>query len=478
MFLSVLFFLGLVSAGLSIPNYTVSKSTFEPGDVGIATITVTNPTGSARVTGITMTIFNPSDIIISSSPRMADIDSGGTAIVSLPVRIAKETKPGIYLVNVDFTGFTSGTIGQTSVTNTVSIPFTVVHVPIISMDAQDDLISGVDTISINITNNGGPASQARIRLAGTSDIALFGSNEYYVGTLAGPQKILLSLDARSADDGPVDVPFILTYNDEIGTTHTDTITLRLTVKNDKLDLRFNQLSPIKTREAGMLKLEVENSGEQISDVRISFTGAGFRLTDSGEIKIGDLAANEKAIVTANVLPILSPGLNLVGAKVSWVEKGISKEQEMDIPITIASDSDVAVYLESKPSPLVSGTEHTISVLVSNIGSYGIDNVDVGISSGAFTLLDITPRQYVGSLAQDDFSTVQFRVMTKSPAGEHPITINVRYRDASGEWVNKALSQSASITAPASTGNGTNLMLLVAGAVAVVLVWYFKFRKKG
>jgi uncharacterized membrane protein len=250
------------------------------------------------------------------------------------------------------------------------------------------------------------------------------------------------------------------------------------VKNEKLDLRFNQLSSITTREDGTLSLEVENNGEDIKDVRISFTDASFKLTDVSEIKVGDLTSNEKTTISANVLPTLTPGLNLVSAKVTWVEKDVSKEQTMNIPITITSDSDIAVYLESKPSPLTSGVEHTISVLVSNIGSYSIDNVDVGLNSDAFDLVDITPRQYIGSLEQDDFSTVQFKVRMKNVGGEAPISINVKYRDASGDWVTKAITQSANVTSPVSNGNGTLLLGGFVVLVVVILIWYFKFRKKG
>ena len=44
--------------------------------------------------------------------------------------------------------------------------------------------------------------------------------------------------------------------------------------------------------------------------------------------------------------------------------------------------------EAKPVPLVLNGQHTISVLVSNLGSYRIDNVDVSVSSPALSSLDI------------------------------------------------------------------------------------------
>ena len=175
---------------------------------------------------------------------------------------------------------------------------------------------------------------------------------------------------------------------------------------------------------------------------------------------------------------LAPGLNLVPAKIAWTERDVRKEQDANIPITIGSDADVSVYLESKPSPLRADQDHTISVLVSNIGSYSIDNVDVGLNSSAFEPLDITPRQYIGSLAKDDFSTVQFKVRVIAGQGDYPVSVNVRYRDASGEWVTKTLTQTASVKAPESGGSGTLYLVGGIAVLAVMGLWFFRFRKKG
>ena len=276
----------------------------------------------------------------------------------------------------------------------------------------------------------------------------------------------------------VGIPLTLKYDDELGISHTDNSTLRLTVKNEVLDLRFNQLQPLVTRQDDLLSLEVTNNGQALSDVRLSFTNSSMRLKDKNEMVMGDLGPGEKKSISATVYNDLTPGLNLVGAKISWIERDIRKEQQLDIPLTIGSDADVSVYLDAKPSPLTAGLEHTISVLVSNVGSYGIDNVDVGISSPAFESLDITPRQYIGSLAKDDFSTVQFKVRAGASPGDYPVTINVRYRDASGEWVTKSIDQTASLKAAASNGGGTIYLLIGLAAIAAAAVWYFKLRKKG
>jgi hypothetical protein len=124
-----------------------------------------------------------------------------------------------------------------------------------------------------------------------------------------------------------------------------------------------------------------------------------------------------------------------------------------------------------------GGEHTISVLVSNLGSYSIENVDVSLSSPALRSKDISDIQYIGGLQRDDFSTVQFLMEVNATGpGTHPVDIEINYRDLSGEWKSKSLEQSISVY------NGTveeesPLPLLLGAGIVVVLVWWFKFRKK-
>jgi uncharacterized membrane protein len=475
MFLAVL--AGVSYAGISVSNFTISRGSYQPGDVGIATITVTNPVGTPRVSGLAMTIYNPKEVSVSGSSTLSDIESGGMAVVSIPFKISSDAKPGIYLVSVSFTGFSqqAGSTTQTVTTNSVALPIIVVHSPILSLATDKPVIGGIDSVVLTVINNGGAAKELRVSTSGT--VGLYGSDEVYVGNLTDRVNLSVTLDARNASDGPLDVPFVLTYNDELGNPHTTTATLRVTVKNEVLDLRFNQVTPLITGKEGNLTLRVLNNGGDLSDVRISFVNSSLSLKDLSEIKIGDLAAGQSVTVSALVHNDLTPGLNLVASKVTWTEKDIRKEQATNIPISIDSDADVGVYLEAKPSPLEAGQETTISVLVSNVGSYGIDNVDVGLSSPDFQSLDVTPRQYIGSLAKDDFSTVQFKVLPNS-AGDYPINVNVMYRDASGDWVNKTITQNATVSPAPSGDAGSTYAVLGIVVIAALALWWFKFRKKG
>jgi hypothetical protein len=478
MVLAFVLLAGMASAGISVTNYSVSQGSFKPGASGVATLTLTNPSGSERVSGLTMSISSPQEITVSGAPPLADIMSGGSAVVSMPIKIKADARPGIYLLNVIFTGYerSADAATQLPVTNAVSIPIIILNPPILSLSADNEVISGIQAVNFSVMNNGGPAKNLRISIPSTSPVALFKVNELYVGNVSGTATAAAVLDARSASDGAVDVQFNISYEDELGISHSDAPSLRLTVKNEVLDLRFNQLAELTTRKEGTLSLEVVNNGESISDVRLSFANATMQIKDKNEIKIGDLAPGERKTVSASVYNELEPGLNPVRAKISWVERDIRKEQYMDIPLTITSDADVGVYLEAKPLPLTLGGQHTITVQVSNLGTYPIENVDVSLSSPALRTMDISDRQYIGGLQTDDFSSVQFLTQVNATGeGSYPIYLDVRYRDSSGEWKNKTVVQQVTLHASLQAAESPLPLLALLGAAAVA-VWYFRFRK--
>jgi len=482
--LAALFILlmGIIHAGISVTNFSVSQDSFKPGGNGILTIVVTNPVTAGvqayKMTGVSVTAYPPPEIAINAPSNIGDIDAGGSTIVSMPFKVGSDAKSGVYVVELQLRGFSQSatTAGQDVYAKSATVPVTVVNTPLLGFDLDKDLISGVDPIALMITNNGGPANNMQIKIADSSQITLYKTTGIFAGVVSKNKSVNVTLDSRSAQDGPANIPLIINYEDELGLSHSDTASLRVTIKNEKLDLRFVQFGQLVTKTENMLSLEAFNSGTDISDVRLSFPGTSVRLKDSNELKMGDLVSGGRQNISGMAFIDLPPGLNAVNATIRWVEKDIQKEESISVPLKVASDADVGVYLESKPSPLVAGQEHTISVLVSNLGSFAIDNVDVGLNSTAFDLLDVTPRQYIGSLAKDDFSTVQFKVRMKSSTGDYPFTVGVRYRDASGEWTTKSITQTASVN-PAPAADSTPLYVGVVIILLALAIWYFKFRKR-
>lgn len=465
-------------AGISIPNYTVSKSSFQPNEQGVITVTVVNPSGTARVSTLTMSISTPYEVTATGSPGLSDIENGGTAIVSIPIKIKSDAKAGVYLVTASFSGkeYDPGEEQPTNVINSISVPVTVLSSPIFTFATDASSLNNIDTVILNISNNGGIAKNARLGTSGT--ISLYGANEIFLGTIEESKSVSVQLDSRSALNGPEDLVLVMNYEDELGTKHTDEYTLRMTVKKETLNVAFLQNSDLVTREEGLVELAIKNNGDKkLKDVKLTFSNTSLRFKDRNQLLFGDIEQGASSTVNATIFADLTPGLNLVQATLSWVEDDVTKEEIVEFPMTISSDADVGVYLEAKPSPLTIGSEHTISVLVSNLGSYAIDNVDVEFSSDSFESLDISTNQYIGSLNNDDFSTVQFKVRVGNVVeGEYPINLNISYRDKSGEWKSKMITKNVNVYAP-PVQNGSEFFLLGGLAVVAFAAWFFFIRKK-
>ncbi|MCI0504229.1 hypothetical protein L0Y65_05995 [Candidatus Micrarchaeota archaeon] len=478
MIFAMLLAFGVAFAGLSVDAYTVSKTQYEPNEPGIVTVTVSNPIGSERVTSITMSIENPPEIAVTSAPKMSDIDAGGTAIVSIPFRVRDDARPGIYLLNVVFSGYKQSGGTSLATVNTVSVPITVVKEPDLSISVDDSVLSGIDDVVLTVSNNGGPAKN--LKLSASGPVSISGSDVLYIGELAGnsSKSLEITLDSRGAADGPTDVAFIFEYQDELGMGGLDNSTLRMTVRNEKLDLKFDQTSAIITKMESNLTFTVRNEGaEPLKDVRLSFPDDALRLKDSGEMKFGNLAPGQSASASVVAFAELPPGVNPVNAEISYIERDVQKLEARQLPITITSDADVGVYLEAKPLPLTLGSEHTISVLVSNLGSYRIDNVDVSLQSPAFRSMDISEKQYIGSLQNDDFSTVQFLMAVNATSeGSAPVKVTINYRDQSGEWKSKTVTQNVNVYSPPAA-DGSPLPIVGGIVVLAIAVWFLFLRKK-
>ncbi len=472
---------GVCFAGLSVNGFTISSNIYQPGATGVATVTVTNPTGAEQASAITMSINNPPEIIVTSAPNMADISDGGSTVVTIPFTIKPDAAPGVYLINVFFTGF----VGQVSngephqTVNTASIPVTVVDSPKISLSISNNTLSGIDNATMMISNHGGKATNLKITIPiNGSEVQFYGVDQIFIPEIDDNQSMPFSvmLDSRNAPDGPTDVPLLLQYNDELGNLQTGASSMRVTIRSEKLDLVITQMSEVITKKDSNLTIEIQNDGpDTLQDFRLSFPSS-ISLKDQNELKFGDISPGRSSTVSVVVNTALAPGVNTISSPISWVENDVQKESAMDVPITVTSDADVSVNLDAKPLPVTTGQDQTISVEVSNLGSYSIDNVDVSVSSPALQTLDVSPTQDIGVLQSGDFSTVQFSTTVNASAGTYPVEINVGYRDPSGEWKNKTFTQEMNVYPEVQ--NPVSLLPILVGAVLIVIaVWYFKFRKK-
>ena len=350
------------------------------------------------------------------------------------------------------------------------MPIEVVEKPILGVSLSKENLEDLTEEIFTITNEGGLAKKVRLTVNG--EFGFLHADYLYIGDVTDSVEAGATIDARSASEGATKMEATITYSDELGNEYTETKYVPVTVTKGEGNFAFLQQEPIVTGQEETLTLTITNEGEGVEDVRFHFSGEDVRLRGMNEVRVGGLASGESKQVSVPVVADLTPGTNNVEIVMEWEEGGESKVGTITLPLDVTSDAEVGVYFEASPSPLSAGSEHTLSVTVSNLGSYDIEGVTVHLSSDAFRLLTVQPEQYIGGLQTDDFSSVQYgiRVGMVEP-GEHPVDVTVKYKDASGRWIAEEKQLTVLVEGGMRTGaeeedSGFGIDL---GSVVIVLV---------
>ena len=496
--LFALMVIGLSFAGLSISEYELSPEIVEPGTSGFLQITVSNTgTQTDTVENVAIVVRSASGLGIDRSFVVGDLEAGSEVMISLPFSASEEIASGVYTIEVEASGRTLeyyyGSDGSLkSKTENFekhgSIPVEVVEQPVIMVGVDEDSIEDITETTLTFTNAGGPAKRVEITIL-NEGIGFLNAGKLYLNSLDIGATLEATIDARGAVEGATKLELQLKCQNELGTEITEVLEIPITVKKTGGDFVFVQSEPVVTREKDNLQLAITNEGNTLSNVRISFGTDEVRLRGLNEYVVGNLGTGETKALSIPLVADLEPGTQNVVLDLSWEENGENRVGSITLPLEVVSDASVGVYLEAKTTPLSAGSENTISVTVSNLGTYDIQGTTVRLESEAFALDTIQPEQFIGELESDDYSSVQYDVnVNRVAAGEYPAIITVEFRDASGEWVTvkkeipitiDGMGFSKEDTA-AQSGVGFDLdVVVIAGTVIVGggVYWLWKKRKK-
>lgn len=488
--LFALFVVGFCFAGLSISGYTLSPEVVEPGTSGFLQITVEN-TGAqeASVQNVLIEVSSVEGLGIDRSFSVGDLESGASVIVSVPFSASEEMKSGFYTIDVDATGIATEyyltTNGETSsktetFQKSASIPVQVVDQPILSVSLSDESLEDLTPEKITITNTGGAAKRIEVKIL-NEGVGFLNTGKLYVESMNGKAEAETTLDARGAEEGAAKLQFELTYQNELGTRSTEVIEVPVTIKKSEGNFAFAQKEPIVTGENEELLLSLKNSGNAISDLRFTFGTEEAYLIGMNEYVVGDVAAGETKALSVPMKVNLAPGTQNIALELSWEESGENRVATVNIPVEVISNANVGVYLEAESAPLSAGSTNSLSVTISNLGSYDIQGTTVRLESEAFTLETIQPEQFIGELESDDFSSVQYDItMNNVQGGEYNATVVVSFRDASGKWMeverNIPITVSGRVmSAETQRSSGLNY-IAIAGTVVVGGAAYLAWKK--
>lgn len=477
---------------LSVGQPSISPASVKPGETGIITVSITNSLSSTSTTSSGTTTSTTSELkevqvyfaavegvtFTTSSPLVVGtIASGSTIPVSIPFKVTENAKGGTVGVPLYVSEKDNPALKTVVAVISISNP------AVLTVSTDKQTVFSTDSIKLTIKNDGGAANRAALSIPDGSGFALIGASQIYLGSLSGSTTVEVPIDASSADAGINQIPFLFTYQQEGGSEVNVTKYLALSVKKESEDLVFTQAGKVVASQDNTVQLSVKNNGKPLSNFRLFWTDSELKAKENNQVKLGDLPNGGKADASFLVRADAAPGVHDATLKMAWTDGGVEKEETLTVPIVITSDADAAIFVDAKPAPIVSGGEHTLSVLVSNIGSYKILNVEVELEdSTAFDVLNAQKSQYIGGLEADDFSTVQYKVRFKKiAAGSYPLSIKVKYKDQSGVWVQKTQAVQINVRSPedvaTSNGNG-GIVPLAAGAVVLIGAgyWYFRIRK--
>ncbi len=467
--------LGMGFATVSITSVDFDRQVLTPGESGTITVKLTNVDLARVVESVVVDTSGPSGFTFGGSVPVGDMNPGTSTTVSIPVTANADVKSGTYRFDIKVTGIARGAdVSNPDFRSTIIIP--VLRKPLITFSNFSETYVENSQFNFTINNYGGGVSDVRISVL--PPFAIFGADQVFLPTLAGngSQDVQIDLNTLNVSEGQSTLNVAMTYNDELGNEQNDSGAMVIVVKKERTDLVFTQLDPIAPKKDNAARFRVTNNGKAIGDVRLTFTNPNVTLR-SGEIVIGDLASGESKEVTFQIYPDLIPGIQNLDAQITYMDAGKEKVKSIPVTVDINPDSSVSVFVEAKTVPVTKGAENTLSITVANTWDYQIESTTVGVEGDFFTLENAQNQQYIGTLNKDDFSSVQFKVRINGNAPDTGnLTVNVKYKDVSGQWVTRKETIPVSLTSPQAQGDNT-VWLLGGAAFVIVAAYALFFRKK-
>lgn len=470
--------MGLGNATFSIVSNTITPAQVGPGEFGTIDLIISNA-GTSSVTGMAVEIRTTDQITIQKNLNIGDLSPGAQISISIPFKVSETAKTGIYAMDLDFFGV-GDTYSSSDVANRgviykkVFSTLRIVSPPVIQLSLDKNEINDLSELKVTLTNSKGKAKKVYVKIL-NEQFGFLNKDLIYIDSLENVQEIDTIIDARNANDGAQKISFQINYEDELGNNYMDTRNISVTVRKESGDFVFIQDTSITTGKQQDLVLKIRNDGNAIQNLRMSLDDSEVQLYGISTINVGDIAKGEMKTVTIPVIATAKPGSKQVKVNLKWVEQNKDKESSKLVSIKVSSDSEIGVYLEARPAPVTIGSEHTISITISNMGSYPIEATTVNLESEAFSLLTIEKEQYVGGLNNDDFSSVQYKVrVIATEQKEYPVNITVKFKDSSGEWKTEKITKIIYPTYPTATqSSGIECIVIIALVVIGGIVWWYR-----
>lgn len=478
-------------ADISVSNATTLPSSVRPGVAGTISMTVSNP-DTYDALGVIGESFGTDDISTAGRTGLGDFKSGVSSILSFPFSVPATTKAGIYTIRYTL----SWTNVNGSRYKTLYLPIVVSNPPIFSIDSEDKAVFTNSDFNVSGTlfNSGGKATAVRIQ-ANSDKVIQTGQNPLWVGDVNKSAAFQMSFAvAPGTSSGRYLVPVSIIARDEIGQESTYNATLRVSItrRAPSFGLAATADKPLNPGVRATLTLTLANTGDDDAYLvkmalpeDSAFTPIGVTSLDVGTLKAGESRTVDVEVGVNNV----APGFYTPKFTISYknMEGEAQPDKNVSVGINIEGKNDVSVFISAKPAPLVAGGSHTLSILVSNVGSSPIKALTVEVGDGFFSLQEAQATQFIGGLNEDDFSTVQYKVRVDDGIidGNYPFNVTMTFKDSYNnehnitktEQIYVLSKQTAAKLAGGDGGISPLVMVVALGAIAFAGYYGYK-RFKG
>lgn len=500
-FVAMVAFASFSFADLSVSETSILPAIVRPGTHGVLSMTITN-SDTHEIRSVSAQASGTGGITSDSSTFLGDYKPATSGSVTLPFSVPANANAGIYSLAVKFSWLNStGTFYKS-----IYVPITVANPAVFSAEALNRTIftTGDFNVAIRIKNSGGSAMNTRV-LVNSTQFLQTGETPLMIGNIKSgeSEEFVLGVTlASNVTSGAYSLPLAITYYDESGVELSTQINPRMEVKRTSanIDLALSGAQSFAPGHEVPLKLTVENNGDQDAyDVRIGIAGSSDLSSLSSSDYDSVLTALGGTYVSVGTIPtgsskqaILMAGVNDLNAgfyRQYFVIKakdsnGDSLADELaPIGINVEGLTAVEVFVSSKPAPISTNAQHTLSVLVSNIGTSPIKALIVKISGDEFfELLEAQDEQFIGGLIEDDFSTVQYKVRVKDVAGGiYPLNVTTKFKDSYNRDIETSQIIQLKVNGPDADAQFASLIGLIINLVIVIgiigaIYWWFKLRK--
>lgn len=485
-------------ADVAPSGFSTSPATLKPGVSGSLSFTLTN-TGIYSISGVDLYPSGYRLQFFSDKISVGSMGPGASTVVTVPFKVEDAAAAGVY--NIELSAYWVDPVGG-SARKTFSVPVTVssaVAFQISSITFNSTQIHAGDAFTVNavITNTGGAARNARLS-SGSANFPFAGSSQITLGDLSTAQNtpvtIPFSADSRLTP-GLYSIPLTVTYEDELGAAQSASLSIGpVTIYRSAAFFNITArpaAAHVLPGQRARVEVNVTNVGAEAARfVKIALVSntSTFVPVDSSDKYVESIAPGETKGVSfdVGVNTGTPPGFYPLLVTITYSDpRGAEQPQVRQITgIEVAGVSALDVIASASPGPVTAGRKHTLSLQVSNVGTFQLKSVRVSVSSSSFDIL-VAPDAYIGTLNVDDYSTVTYPIYTHADLepGRHPFIATITYRDSDN--VERTMAKNVYIdvvsaeTAARATGatGGMDFWFLAFAGLIVLLVAYFVVYKR-